>query len=131
MSPSIDFSTVKGLEPLPVGVYNATIVKAEEGTSQKGNTKIDLQWRVDGGPFDGRIVFDTLTFTEKAMFRVKNTLLAVGFKKNFSGDVKAEALVGKSAKLTLDIQAGEGVDETTGEPYAPRNRVKKIASLIK
>lgn len=127
--PAIDFSKVQGIEPLPVGVYTATIVKAEAGTSKAGNDKIDLQWKVEGGKMDGRIVFDTLTFTEKAMFRVKATLIALGFNKNFKGTVKPETMVGKTAKITVDIQPGNGVDPETGEAYPARNRIKKIALI--
>jgi hypothetical protein len=126
--PTINFAKVKGLEPLPVGVYNATITKAEVGESKKGNQKIDIQWKVEGGPADGRIIFDTLTFTEKAMFRVKATLKGLGFADNFNGDVKPEMLLGKTAKLVVDIQAGEGVDDV-GEPYPARNRVKKVSVI--
>jgi len=127
--PSINFAQVKGLEPLPVGVYTATIVRAEVGVSKAGNEKIDLQWKVEGGPHDGRIIFDTLTFTEKALFRVKATLRGLGFPDNFRGEVKPGQLVGKAAKLVVDIQLGEGVDEATGEAYPPRNRVKKVAAI--
>lgn len=129
MSPAINFAKVQSLDPLPAGNYTATIVKAEIGVSQKGNEKIDLQWKVEGGAHDGRVIFDTLTFTEKALFRVKATLQGLGFPKDFKGDVKVDDLVGKTAKLTVDIQPGNGVDES-GEPYQARNRVKKVA-LIK
>ena len=124
--PSINFAKVQSLEPLPAGVYTATIIKAEQGISKAGNEKIDIQWKVEGGAHDGRIIFDTLTFTEKALFRVKATLQGLGFPADFKGNVSAEDLVGRTAKITVDIQAGNGIDET-GEPYAPRNRVKKVA----
>ena len=124
--PSINFAKVQSLEPLPAGVYTATIVKAELGVSKAGNEKIDMQWKIEGGAYDGRVIFDTLTFTEKALFRVKATLQGLGFPADFKGNVSAEDLVGRTAKLTVDIQAGNGIDET-GEPDAPRNRVKKVA----
>jgi hypothetical protein len=124
--PSINFAQVKGLEPVPAGNYLATIVKAEAGMSKKDNEKIDIQWKIEGGPQDGRIIFDTLTFTEKALFRVKATLKGLGFPETFKGEVKVDQLIGKSARLTVDIQAGEGVDDA-GEAYPPRNRVKKVA----
>lgn len=126
---AIDFSKVQGLEPVDVGTYTASIVKAEEGMSKKDNVKIDLQWKISGGKFDNRIVFDTLTFTEAAMFRVKATLLSLGFPKNFKGKVEAADLVGKNAKITVDIQPGNGVDPDTGEPYPARNRIKKIVLI--
>lgn len=129
MSPAIDFSKVQGLEPVDVGTYTATITKAEAGTSKAGNEKIDIQWKIEGGKYDGRVIFDTLTFTEKALFRVKATLTALGFSKNFKGDVDPNKLVGKTAKLTVDIQPGNGVDPDTGEAYPSRNRIKKIALI--
>lgn len=126
--PSINFAKVQGLEPLPAGKYTATITTATVGVSKAGNEKIDLQWKVEGGPYDGRVIFDTLTFTEKALFRVKATLQGLGFSKDFKGEVRADDLVGRTAKITVDIQAGNGVDET-GEPYQPRNRIKKVAEM--
>jgi len=123
--PTIDFSKVKGLEPLPVGTYTATVAAATEGVSKKGNAKIDLQWKVNGGPSDGRIIFDTLTFTDAAMFRVKNTLKAMGFPADFKGNVEAGDMLDKTCILIVDIDASGQLDEE-GEPYPPRNRVKKI-----
>ena len=70
-----------------------------------------------------------VTFTEAAMFRVKATLIALGFPKNFKGKVDTTTLVGKSAKLVVDIQAGNGVDPETGEAYPARNRIKKLSLL--
>lgn len=131
--PSIDFSEVKGIEPVPAGEYPATIVSAEEGVSQNGNPKIDIQWKIESGEkaTDGRIVFEPLTFTEKAMFRVKQTMLALGYPKNFKGDVTPDMLLNKSAIIVVDIQPGNGVDPETGEAYPPRNRVKKVKPLGK
>ena len=129
MSPSINFADVKGLDPLPVGKYLATIQVVTEGKSKQNNEKLDLQWKIEGGKYDGRIIFDTLTFTEKALFRVKSTLMGLGFKKDFRGNVGPDMLVGKTALITLDIQASATIDEETGEPYPPRNRVKRVAPV--
>jgi hypothetical protein len=125
MSPAIDFSQVKGLEPIPDGTYEATIVKAEAGLSKKGNPKIDIRWQVET---EGavRTVFDTLTFTPEALWRVKNTLLALDFPDDFNGDVEPEDLIGRSALITVVTQKGD-VDPATNEPYPDRNRVAKVA----
>jgi len=127
--PSIDFSAVQGLEPLPVGRYPATVISAVEGLSKAGNPKIDLQWKIASGKYEGRIVFDSLVFTPQTLFRVKGSLVGLGFPKNFKGNVGPQDLVGKNAELVLDIEASTQLDESTGEPYPPRNRVKKIKSL--
>lgn len=126
--PAINFANVKGLEPIPPDTYMATIVKAEAGVSNAGNEKVDLQWKIDGGDYDGRIVFDSLVFTENSLFRVKNTLLGLGFPKDFKGDIDPESLVGEAAEIVVDIQPGNGTDEN-GEPYPARNRVKKVKAV--
>ena len=123
--PAIDFSSVKGLDPVPAGTYNAVVIAATEGTSQNGNPKIDVRWQIEGGEYDGRQLFDTLTFTEKAMWRVKKTLQSMGFPKDFKGEVDPEMLLGTSARLVVTIEQSDGVDEN-GESYPPRNRVNKI-----
>lgn len=126
MSPSIDFGSVKGLEPIPAGNYLASIIKAESGQSKAGNQKIDIQWKIDGGQYDGRVIFESLVFTEKTLFRVKNTLLGLGFDKNFNGEITSEMLVNKVATISVDIEISTQVDPETGEPYPPRNRIKKV-----
>ncbi len=127
MSPSIDFSQVEDLKPIPEGVYLATVTAAKAGKSKAGNDKIDITWKVEEGEFEGRNIFDTMTFTEKSMYRVKATLLGLGFDETFSGEIVPDDLVGKTASIVVTIEQNEGqVDPDTGEPYSPRNRVKKV-----
>lgn len=132
MSPVIDFSEVKGIEPVPAGQYLATIVHAENKTSNAGNEMINLRWKIEADSKeegDGRIIFDAMVFTENALFRVKRTMQAIGFGKKFKGEVHPEDLLGKSALLTVDIQPSDQIDPETDEPYPPRNRVKNIKPI--
>lgn len=122
--PAIDFTQVKGLEPIEDGKYEATIVSAENGVSKKGNPKIDIRWQVELGEGQKRNIFDTLTFSVDSMWRVKLTLQALGFPKDFKGDVEPEDLLGKTALITVTTQKG-AVHEETGEPYPDRNKVIK------
>jgi hypothetical protein len=126
--PGIDFSEVKDLEPLPNGQYNCEIVYAQEGTSQNGNPKIDLRWKVLDDEFAGRLIFDTLTFTANALFRVKQALKAVGFPENFSGEVVPADLIGLQATLRVGLDKGS-TNADTGEEYPARNRVMKYQLL--
>jgi hypothetical protein len=127
--PAIDFSEVKSLDPIPDGSYSAEIVYAEEGTSKAGNPKIDLRWKVIDGEFEGRLVFDVLTFTPAALFRVKNTLKALGWEDSFSGEVAAEDLIGRQATIVVSLQRNTESDPATGEAYPDRNKVVKVKPL--
>lgn len=125
--PSINFDEVQSsFDPIPTGQYLATITNAEEGESQSGNAKIDIQWKVEEGEHEGRIVFDTLVWHEKALWRVKQTLLAVGFPKDYRGEIGAEDLLGHTAAIAVSIEESTQIDPATGEPYPPRNRVKRV-----
>ena len=130
--PAIKFDEVQGLEPVPAGTYLASVTKATEGISKKDNPKIDLQWTIeneDEPKLNGRIIFDTMVFTEKALFRVKQVLEAGGFDEDFDGDVGEEDFLGITAILIVDIESSTQIDEATGEPYPPRNRVKRVKSV--
>jgi hypothetical protein len=129
MSPAIDFSQVQDLKPVPPGTYLASITTAKSGMSQAQNPKLDITWKIEEGEFEGRNVFDTLTFSPKSLYRVKGTLIALDFPADFSGEVVPDELVGKTALIVVDIDNNDSgqVDEA-GEPYPPRNRVKKVKS---
>jgi hypothetical protein len=121
----IDFSEIPSLEPVPAGTYLASIIQADAGESQAGNPKVDLRWKIVGGEFDGRLIFDHLSFAPTALWRTKLFLQAVGFGEGFAGDVDTDDLVGKMASLTVAIESGR-TNPDTGETYPDRNRVIKV-----
>ena len=125
MAIRVNLSQVKALEPVSVGWYPCTVERATEGVSQNGNPKIDLQWKIDEGPNAGRIIFDTLTFTENAMPIVKMKLVNMGFDADYEDELSAEDFIGLSAELYVTIEASRGSD-ADGNPYPDRNRVSKM-----
>jgi hypothetical protein len=122
---SIDFSEIPSLEPVPAGTYLATIIQADEGESQAGNPKVDLRWKIIGSEFDGRLVFDHLSFAPTALWRTKLFLQAVGYGNGFAGTIEAEDLVGKVANITVAVETGR-TNPDTGETYPDRNRIVKV-----
>ena len=121
----IDFATIPGGELLPAGLYNVAVSSAKAGTSRNGNRKIDLRYKVTDGEYTDRIIFDTLTFTEKALWKVRQVMQACGFPSNFSGAVDPEMFIGRVMTVQLEIQAGNGTNPTTNEVYEDQNRVKR------
>lgn len=123
----IDFAQVaSGNEPVPAGTYNVTIVAAEPTTSKNGNAMIKLRHRInDEGDHHKRIIFDQLVFTQGALWRVRQLLEALGYDDTFKGEVNPENLLGEQLVIKVTVQAGNGVNPETGEPYAPKNNVAK------
>jgi len=120
---------VKGLEPLPDGTYTAEIVEAKEGSSQAGHPKIDLQWTIiSPAEHAGRRIFDILSFHPDALFRTKATLVGLGFDGSFKGEISTEQMIGRKALLTVSTEVSTQTDPD-GNPYPPRNRVKKVRAI--
>lgn len=127
--PAIDFSEVKGLDPIPEGVYSVEVVEATEGVSQSGNPKIDVRYKVLDGEYEGRILFEVLSFHPNALWRAKKTLQNLGFPADFNGEIDCEDLIGRLASALVVIEPSSGTDPDTGEPYPDRNRIKKLSPL--
>lgn len=137
--PTINFDEIKSQEPVPAGNYLAQIVHAEETTSQAGNEMIKLRWQIqmdDGGSEDqaGRIVFDNLVFafsseSDVPLRRIKSCLVACGWDADFDGDVEAEELVGKVARIGVGIRQSEQINPATNEPWPPQNNVRNYKPL--
>ena len=80
---NVDFSDVKGFEPIPQGTYSAIIenVELRDSKSTEGNQNINWEFTVnDGGEFDGRKLFMTTSLAPKALFRLKGVMESLGFE---------------------------------------------------
>lgn len=80
ISSSWDDATAAGeYDPLPPGVYVATIAKGELAEHPRNGTpSFKLTFRVDDGPHAGRLFFNDLWLTPNAMSYTKRDLLKVG-----------------------------------------------------
>lgn len=124
----IDIENTKEPPAITPGRYNAVIKNAKPSRSAKGNGVMTLQWTLvdntgEQEQFNGRTVFDPLTWSENTMRRVKAFLLAIGIDPAFKGAPRPDALIGERATLTLTIEPASGMDPKTGEPYPERARV--------
>lgn len=131
MSPVVDFTSVKGLEPLPEGTYLAKVVHSEEGLSSAQQPKIEMRWEIIAPEeYAGRQVFDILSFHPDALFRTKATLVGMGYGDDFSGEINADSLMDKECAITITIDNSGKTDED-GNPYPPRNKVRKVRPASK
>lgn len=139
---SIDFGRVETVQrPVPKGRYDAQIVHAEgKYAKSSGRPMISLRWKLEGGEYDGRTIFDNLVFTEPTgdwgrdfpRRKIRQCLEAVGFASNFSGTIDPESLIGERATIELDVRAiardGTTINPETGEAYGEQNNV--VAYLL-
>jgi hypothetical protein len=109
---------------VPQGVLLLQVHKVTRGKSKKDNYKADVQLKVLGGEddkFNGRIVFDTLTFTAESAWKVGQ------FVKGFLGEVpdgpftfRQELVLGQQCWCLVVPEDGSG--DYAGQT---RSKVKK------
>jgi len=89
---------------LDAGDYAIEVKSVEFGFSQAGNEKADLQLNVLA--HDGKIIYDTLTFTERAFWRIDQALKSLGIAqaKGDAFEISEELLVGKRGWVSLVIE---------------------------
>lgn len=81
----VDLSAVEVPKPIPRNWYTLTIVSATPGMSKgdqnKGTgpqPKISIRTKVEGGQYDGRTIFDDMSFAPGALPFTKQALVALG-----------------------------------------------------
>lgn len=118
--PRINFAGVedqKEFQPAPAGDYILELVDAQDGTVQsgdnKGADKTTLQWEIVDAEgeleqYNGRRIYDNVSYTEKALPRLKTMLKAFGAEVDDSDnaedvDFEWDDLLGK--KLLAKIRS--------------------------
>ena len=114
-----------GFEPLPVGEYSIVIDSAEHTTTQGGKSMFKTKMKVQGGPHDGRFVWNQFVISPespKAIGFFFSQMKALGLGQEFfesqpDEQVLANSLVGRTANVTLGQREWQG---------QVRNEVKSI-----
>lgn len=102
---NIDFSTI--IEPenfvtVPEGVYVCRIAEVRPGVSRDGSERWSLRLVVDDGDHAGHTAaWDSLTWSEKGVFRVKRALEAFGFDVSGETTVEPGDLQGRQVRVQL------------------------------
>lgn len=116
----VNMEGVESFTRCPEGEWLARLKKAEMGELQgSGDDCIKAQFEVIKGSAKGNTVFETFSLTEKALWKLKSFLDAVGMKSN--------------GKLTLDLDKMEGkvcIIDVIHDEYNGQKRAK-ISSYIK
>ena len=116
-----DFSSVDDVETyvfVPEGEHDCRIADVREGTSRDGSVRWSFRLEVLGGEYAGRTAaWDSLTWSERGVYRVKKVLEALGL------DVKGELEI--EPKDLIDLQARVRViPEEREDPVTGRRQVR-------
>ena len=114
---NLDFSNVTGgnFEPIPAGDYVLEIENIEEQVSKAGNNMLNITFNVAEGEYAGRKIFEFYVLTEKALWKMKDLLIALGIDTEGQVDIDIDDLEGEMFIGNVEIQEQKG--------YEPSNKI--------
>lgn len=103
------------LEAIPAGNYDVVIASCIEGMSKTSNQPmLTMKLRVEGGNYDGRMLFDHFSLQPQALWKLKRLMGALGFGadvlKDPSYELEPEDFVGMEVGAAVIIDPYKGVD---------------------
>ena len=114
----IDFSNVDSLTAIPSGRYSAVVVDVEEKISDSsGHPYYSWTFEVTSGEFKGRKLWNNTSLQEQALWKLKETLEALGIDCSKKVEFQESAMAGLRCDLIVGIRVYDEKD---------RNDVKQI-----
>src|SRR5688572_25754416 len=111
-----DFSSVDDVESyvsVPAGAHNVRIAEVREGRSREGMPRWTFRLEVLDGDYAGRTAaWDSITWSERGVFRVKRVLEALGLDVRGELEIDSQDLVNLQARVQVAPEERE--DPLTG-----------------
>lgn len=104
----IDFSNVQEYKRCEEGIHLAKLTKIDEGTSQAGDDMLKATFEVIKGSSKGARVFDNFVLTDKALWKFKMCLSAMGVKCDGKIAIDLDKLVGKTVNVEVGYEEYNG-----------------------
>lgn len=116
-----DFSSVEDVESyvsVPAGEHDVRIAEVREGRSRDGSVRWTFRLEVIDGDHAGRTAaWDSLTWSERGVFRVKKVLEAFGLDVRGELEIESNDLVNLRARVQV-------VPEEREDPATGRRQVR-------
>jgi hypothetical protein len=106
-------------DPVPAGLYNATIANAEIKTAKSGGQYLNVRFDITGPTHAGRVVFGMITLTNpnpRAVEIGRNSLAELMRAIGLDTLQDSDQLIGARLKIKLTVE--------DSEQYGPSNRVQ-------
>lgn len=98
---NVDFTGVESYAKASEGIHTAKITKIEEKTTAAGDAMLTFAWTVISGEDKGCRVYDNIVLTEKALWRFKMMLEAIGKKAEGRLKIDLDGLIGKICDINV------------------------------
>ena len=118
----LDFTGVESYSRCSEGIHRAKVAEIQEKTSQGGDDMLQIAMEVVAGADKGCRVFDNCVLTDKALWKFKQLLSALGVKCDGKVAVDLDGLIGK----TCDIEVFH--EEYNGQTRAKISNYSKVTA---
>jgi len=109
-----DFSTIDdraSFVSIPEGTYGCRVAEVRKGQARDGSERWTFRLEVADGEFAGRTAtWDSLTWSDRGIFRVKAVLSALGFDVSRELEIDSDELIGRSTTVRLEREEWEDPD---------------------
>lgn len=104
----MDFTGVEAYSRCSEGIHRAKIAEIQEKTSQGGDDMLQIKMEVVAGADKGCTVFDNCVLTDKALWKLKQLLTAIGVKCDGKVAVDLDNLIGKVCEIEVSHEEYNG-----------------------
>lgn len=97
----VDMTGVESYSKVSEGVHTAKVVEILEKTSQGGDPMLQFAFEVTKGDDKGGRVFESFVLTDKALWKLKSFLQAIGMKADGKLKLDLDKLIGKVCDIEV------------------------------
>jgi hypothetical protein len=116
-----DFTSVDDVESyinVPEGLHNCRVAEVRDGRARDGSVRWSYRLEVIDGEWAGRTAaWDSLTWSERGIYRVKKVLAALGLDVKGVVEIETNDLVGMRARVRVEPEERE-------DPQSGRRQVR-------
>lgn len=97
----VDMTGVETYSKASEGIHTAKVVEILEKTSQGGDPMLQFAFEIIKGEDKGSKVFESFVLTDKALWKLKSFLLAIGMKADGKLKLDLDKLIGKICDIEV------------------------------
>ena len=97
----LDFTGVESYTKASEGIHTAKVAEILEKTSQGGDDMLQFKFEITKGEDKGSAVFESFVLTDKALWKLKAFLQAIGMKADGKLKIDLDKLIGKVCDIEV------------------------------
>ena len=115
----LDFTGVTAYKRCEEGIHTAKLIQIDDKETQNGDDMLVCQFKVIKGESEGAIVYDNLVLTDKALWKFKLVLEALGVKAEGKVVIDLDKLIDKVCDIEVAHEEYNGQVRARILGYSP------------